>query len=95
MGVMSSSSVSARLRLTQQSYHFCRHLILSRGQSEQLRRQSRRGRHEQGNIAVKKMVNPHPAREQIKRIPNTPSVVSPYSILQYICYFALSILQSL
>ncbi len=64
----------------QQSYHFCLHFCRSRLQSAQLRLQSRRGRQEQGKSAVRRMDRPHPERHKSKSIPNTPSVVSPYSI---------------
>ncbi len=77
MGGINSSSVSARLRLTQQSYHFCRQRCLSRAQSAQLRLQSLLGLHEQGKRAAKRIVNPQVQRELTINIPRTPSVVSP------------------
>jgi hypothetical protein len=80
---MSSSSVSALCRRIQQSYHFCLHLILSRWQSEQFRRQSLCGRQEQGKRAEHMIVSPHPAKDNANKMPKTPSVVSPYSIVLY------------
>lgn len=77
IGGISSSSVSALTRLTQQSYQFCLHFCLSRLQSEHDLRQSRFGLQEQGKSAVSVIDNPHPRSEQSKRIPKTPSVVSP------------------
>ncbi len=77
MGGINSSSVLARSLRIQQSYHFCRHLILSLWQSAQLRLQSRRGLQEHGKRAVRKHVSPQPNRVIPKRMPSTPSVVSP------------------
>lgn len=76
---MSSSSVDARSLFLQHrnSLYRLRQVSRSRLQSAQFLLQSRRGLHEQGNSAVKSVVEQHVNKQSPKTIAKTPSVVSP------------------